>query len=77
MEFQVLGMGCAKCSKTIEVIERIGAELGKTVSVSKVSDPATLMRLGVMSTPAVVRDGQVLHSGSIPSRAQVEAWLNG
>jgi small redox-active disulfide protein 2 len=75
MEFQVLGMGCAKCSKTIEVIERIGAELGQPVSVSKVTDPATIMRLGVMTTPAVVRDGKVLHSGSIPSRAQVESWL--
>lgn len=76
MDFQVLGMGCTKCSKTIELIEHIGAELAVVVSVSKVTDPATIMRLGVMSTPAVVRNGKVLHSGSIPSRAQVQSWLN-
>jgi hypothetical protein len=33
------------------------------------------MGYGVMSTPAVVVDEQLVHSGSIPDRASVESWL--
>lgn len=30
---------------------------------------------GVMSTPAVVKDGKVVHAGGVPSRDKVEQWL--
>ncbi|PHQ87265.1 MAG: thioredoxin family protein, partial [Thalassobium sp.] len=33
------------------------------------------MNYGVMSTPAVVVDEVVVHSGSIPDRKKVESWL--
>ncbi len=33
------------------------------------------MAFGVMSTPAVVVDEKLVHSGSIPSRADIEKWL--
>jgi predicted thioredoxin/glutaredoxin len=33
------------------------------------------MKYGVMSTPGVVIDGKVVHSGGVPSRAQVESWF--
>jgi hypothetical protein len=33
------------------------------------------MNYGVMSTPAVAVDGQVVHSGSIPNRAKITEWL--
>jgi predicted thioredoxin/glutaredoxin len=30
---------------------------------------------GVMSTPGVVIDGKVVHTGGVPSREKVEQWL--
>jgi hypothetical protein len=33
------------------------------------------MNYGVMSTPAVVIDDQVVHSGSIPSQDAIRGWL--
>ncbi|SIS81358.1 thioredoxin family protein [Neptunomonas antarctica] len=72
---KVLGSGCTKCQKTAEMISRIAAESAIEVSVIKVTDPAVMMEYGVMSTPAVVVDEQLMHSGSIPHRADVEAWL--
>lgn len=71
----VLGSGCAKCVKTAEIIEKIADELGAEVSVSKETSPEAIMSYGVMSTPAVVVDGAVLHSGSIPHRDQIQHWL--
>ncbi|MBU2953173.1 thioredoxin family protein [Marinobacter sp. F3R08] len=73
--FEILGTGCKKCVKTAESIERIADELGQTVTVEKVTDPAKIMEYQVMSTPAVAVDGNVVHSGSIPGRDEITRWL--
>lgn len=74
-EIKVLGTGCAKCVKTAESIENIAKELTVEVRVSKETNPEAIMGYGVMSTPAVVVDEELVHSGSIPHRDQIEAWL--
>jgi small redox-active disulfide protein 2 len=73
--FEVLGTGCKKCVNTAESIERVAKELGQTVTVEKVTDPAKIMEYQVMSTPAVALDGKVVHSGSIPGRDEIVSWL--
>tara|TARA_R110002167_G_scaffold110004_1_gene280181 strand:+ start:395 stop:628 length:234 start_codon:yes stop_codon:yes gene_type:complete len=73
---KVLGSGCAKCVKTAELIEKIANEQGVSVSVSKETSPQVIMAYGVMSTPAVVVDENLVHSGSIPHREQVTQWLS-
>jgi len=35
-----------------------------------------IVSYGVMSTPSVVIDGKVVHSGGIPTRDKVEEWLS-
>lgn len=72
---KVLGSGCSKCLKTVEMISRIADEKGVPVTVIKETDMAAIMGYGVMSTPAVVIDEVLIHSGSIPHRADIEAWL--
>lgn len=74
-EIKVLGSGCAKCTKTADLIQSIADEAGVAANVSKETNPEVIMRYGVMSTPAVVVDDQVVHSGSIPHRDKVENWL--
>jgi hypothetical protein len=41
----------------------------------KETSPEAMMNYSVMSTPAVVIDDQLVHSGSIPHRSDIEAWL--
>ncbi len=72
---QVLGSGCTKCHKAADSIKAIAAEMNVDVTVENETSPEVMMRLGVMSTPAVVIDGVVVHSGSIPHRADIEEWL--
>ncbi|SBT17646.1 hypothetical protein MGA5115_01762 [Marinomonas gallaica] len=74
-QIKVLGSGCTKCQKTAELIERIASEQGVEVHVSKETDAQTFLQYGVMSTPAVVIDEQLKHSGSIPHTDQVKEWL--
>jgi len=35
----------------------------------------TIMKYGVMATPAVVVDGSVKSEGRIPTREEIEKWL--
>lgn len=72
---EVLGSGCTKCNKTAESIADIAAELGLKVDLQKNTSVEALLEYGVMSTPAVVVDGKLVHSGSIPHRADIEGWL--
>ena len=73
--FEVLGTGCKKCVNTAESIERVAGELGQSVEVVKVTEPAKIMEYQVMSTPAVAVDGKLVHSGSIPEHDKIVSWL--
>lgn len=43
--------------------------------VRKVEDLAAIVERGVMSTPALLRDGKVLSAGKVPSPKEIAAWL--
>ncbi len=75
MEIKVLGPGCAKCKATVEMIDRVAKEAGKDVTLEKIEDMRQIVGFGVMTTPAVVVGGKVVHKGSVPSHDQVMAWL--
>ena len=76
-EIKVLGSGCAKCVKTAEIIQAVADENKIDVQITKETSPEAIMSYGVMSTPAVVIDGQLVHSGQIPDRSKIEVWLRG
>ena len=75
MKITVFGPGCSKCRSTIGMIERVARELGVEVQITKTEDPVAIRQQGVMHTPAVMVDGKLVHSGGIPSRQEVQAWL--
>lgn len=67
MEVKVLGTGCAKC-KTLEKVTREAVEkYNISATVTKVEDITEIMKYGVMVTPALVVDGNVLVKGRVPS----------
>jgi len=72
---KVLGMGCANCRATLKLVEEVAKGKGVAIQLEKVENPQEIMRYGVMSTPGVVVDGKLVHSGGIPERSKVEAWL--
>lgn len=76
-DIKVLGTGCANCRTTISLIEQVAQAKGIEVKLEKVEELRDIMRYGVMSTPGVVIDGQVVHAGGIPGRDKIEQWLGG
>jgi small redox-active disulfide protein 2 len=76
-EIKVLGTGCANCNATLKLFEETAQAKGVEIKLEKVEDMAAILGYGVMSTPGVVVDGKVVHSGGVPSKAKVEEWLGG
>lgn len=72
---KVLGMGCANCKTTVRLIEEVVAEYGAEVQLEKVEDIKEIVGYGVLATPAVVIDGQVVHSGGIPTKDKIKQWF--
>lgn len=72
---KVLGSGCPACKETAALIEEASRAAGVPVSLEKVTDMAAIVSYGVMSTPAVVVDGAVVHAGGVPGREAVDGWL--
>lgn len=74
-EIKVLGSGCRNCETTARLIEEVAAERGTLIRLEKVTDMATILGHGVMSTPGVVVDGKLVHAGGVPSRDKIAQWL--
>lgn len=72
---KVLGSGCRNCQTTYDLIAEVAKARGVEVQLEKVEEIGTIMGYGVMSTPGVVIDEQLVHSGSIPDRKTIEGWL--
>jgi small redox-active disulfide protein 2 len=75
MDIKVLGTGCANCKNTQTLIEQVAKDKGVAISLSKVEELRDIMAYGVMSTPAVVINGRVVHAGGVPSRDKVTQWF--
>ena len=75
MKIEVLGIGCPKCKKVMENAEKAVQELEIQVEFVKVTDINDIMNHGVMVTPALVIDGNVMAVGKIPTVAEIKNWL--
>ena len=74
-QIKVLGTGCANCKTTEKLINEAAKSNNIEIEIEKVEDLAEIMRYGVMSTPGVVIDGKIVHSGGIPAMDKVISWL--
>ena len=75
MEIKVLGPGCAKCKAAYKVVEKVVNENNLDARLVKVEDIMEMMSYGIMSTPAIVVDGDVKIKGYVPAEAEVKRAL--
>jgi small redox-active disulfide protein 2 len=75
MKIEVLGTGCAKCTKMAERVTTAATELGIEFELVKVTSIVKIMEFGVMTTPALVVDGEVKIAGRLPSVADIKTIL--
>lgn len=71
MEIKVLGTGCAKCRKLHAEAELAIRHSGVPATLTKVEDLDGIMAYGVMMTPALVIDDEVVSVGKVAKAAEI------
>ena len=72
---RVLGSGCAKCNALEAATVDALRELGMDTTIDHVRDFEKIAAYGVMTTPALVVDGQVVSYGKVLKKDEVIAIL--
>ncbi|MFA7083139.1 MAG: thioredoxin family protein [Arcobacteraceae bacterium] len=75
MKIKILGTGCTKCKALEEATKQAVAQIGGFHEVIKVEDMMEIMNYGVMSTPALVVDGEVKSTGKLLNVDEIVKFL--
>ena len=75
MKIKVLGPGCKNCINLEKNTRAALAELGMEADVEKVTDYGEIAGYGVLKTPGLVVDEQVVVSGKVPSARAIADLL--
>lgn len=68
MEIKVLGTGCPKCNTLEKMVQDALLELNAEATIEKVTNINDIAMAGVMLTPALIINGDVKVSGTLPSQ---------
>ncbi len=78
MEIKVLGPGCANCRKMEELVKLAVKELGMDAEVEKITDIGQIAMYGILSTPGLIVNGRIRHSGKpLPTLDKVKELIRG
>jgi small redox-active disulfide protein 2 len=76
MLVKVLGPGCTNCITLERRTRQALADLGVDATVEKVTDYGQIAAYGVMSTPGLVIDEQVVVQGRVPTVSALTRLLS-
>ena len=75
MKLQILGSGCSKCAKLTTNAEAAAQALGINYEIEKITDINAIIDSGVMHTPALAVDGEVLLEGKVATAEEIQSLL--
>lgn len=73
---KVLGPGCAKCQKLEENTRTAIDELGIECEFEKITDINEFIKYGILTTPALIVDGETKMSGRVPGVEEIKEILH-
>ena len=72
---KVLGSGCANCKRLEQIARKVIQNLAIESEIVKVTDFQEIMDHGVLSTPGLVINDEVVSNGRIPSESEITTWV--
>jgi small redox-active disulfide protein 2 len=78
VKIEVIGSGCPKCKQLYEITQKVATEMGIKEKVEYVSGQDGIQRLvkmGVMSSPALAVNGKIVMTGLIPDASKIKATI--
>ncbi|MFA7420858.1 MAG: thioredoxin family protein [Melioribacteraceae bacterium] len=75
LSIKVLGSGCTNCKNLENLCKEVVAENNIEATIEKVTELKDIMSYGVMSTPGLVVNEKVIHTGKLPTKSTLTSWL--
>ncbi|MCQ4295340.1 thioredoxin family protein [Pseudomonas stutzeri] len=75
MKLTVYGSGCAKCQQLTANAEAAARRLGLEFQVEKVTDVNAIIDAGIMRTPALAVEDDIVVEGKVPSSDELQQLL--
>lgn len=75
MKIEVLGTGCAKCSKLEATAKAAVEKLGIPYEIHHIRDINEIVGRGLMATPALAIDGKIVVAGRVPGEAELTTMI--
>lgn len=73
---KILGSGCAKCVALENAARTAISEMALNIELQHITDFAQIASYGVMTTPALVLDGNVVSYGKVLSVEEIKTILD-
>lgn len=75
MKVKVIGPGCPRCKATFDVVKKVVEKEGIDAELEYITDMNEAIEMGVLATPAVWIDGEVVIQGKIPKESEVLKFI--
>lgn len=75
MKIEILGTGCKKCQQLEANAREAIAALNLEAEVLHITDPIEIAKRGLMSTPALAINSQVVSKGKVLSVIEIQPLL--
>ena len=71
INLKVIGTGCDKCDQLYANTKEAVAKLGIEAEIEKIEDLMEIVKLGVMTSPSLMKDGKLIVSGQVVSTDKI------
>ena len=75
LEVVILGPGCYSCNKLEQDVMAVLLETDIQASLNHVTDPNLMSQYGNPPNPALIINGKVKSSGTLPMKSTIKKWL--
>jgi small redox-active disulfide protein 2 len=75
LAIKILGSGCANCKNLERLCREVVEDNKLEAQIEKITDFKEIASYGIMSTPGLIVNGEILSSGKLPTKSSLQHWL--
>ena len=75
MTIRIYGTGCPKCQRLAEAVKNVASRVKGEVAIEKVTAIEEIVARGVVATPALEVEDEIVSTGRIPNEAELAHFL--